>query len=397
MAFSRNLRPASFRGIQFEVESRSVNGGRRLAEHTYPYRDDPNPEDMGRKARGLSVEAFLFGSSYRSVRDQLVSALEKKGSGEYVDPWGNSYQLVVADYTLSENLREGGYCKISIQFREAGVNPLHSTAVDSRYAVDNQADESLSAVLDDFSAAFNASGANDLATAAEADVGTVAGFLQQMMTRSDFSGGTLVERFRFLRSLVGWQETPSLTVPATLATETSTSIQSALSFANTPEARLTAAQQLMSFGNTSSQATGTTDVLAQQAQNQAAFMQLVQNVALIEKSQAAADVPLSSYEDAAALKNTFSKDFETALLTASDTSFRPLSTLRQAVLRNLTERGTDLKHLVDFTPAETRSALTIAYDLYGDASRENEILARNAISHPGFVPGGKSLKVLRDA
>ena len=45
-----NLRPASFRGVAFEVESHSESGGRRIELHEYPLRDTPYAEDLGKKA-----------------------------------------------------------------------------------------------------------------------------------------------------------------------------------------------------------------------------------------------------------------------------------------------------------------------------------------------------------
>ncbi len=59
-------------------------------------------------------------------------------------------------------------------------------------------------------------------------------------------------------------------------------------------------------------------------------------------------------------------------------------------------RGADLARIVSSTPARTEPALLIAHRLYGDASRADEIIARNKIAHPLFVPGGTPLEVLSD-
>ncbi len=44
--------------------------------------------------------------------------------------------------------------------------------------------------------------------------------------------------------------------------------------------------------------------------------------------------------------------------------------------------------------ANTIPACVLAWRLYGDADRDDEIVARNAISHPNFVQGGDVLEVL---
>lgn len=39
-----------------------------------------------------------------------------------------------------------------------------------------------------------------------------------------------------------------------------------------------------------------------------------------------------------------------------------------------------------YTPPETVSALVLAHALYGDALRSGEIVSRNRVPNPGFVP-----------
>ena len=42
--------------------------------------------------------------------------------------------------------------------------------------------------------------------------------------------------------------------------------------------------------------------------------------------------------------------------------------------------------LVEIKPAETTPALVLAYRRFGDATRAGEVVQRNRITHPGFVP-----------
>jgi prophage DNA circulation protein len=41
----------------------------------------------------------------------------------------------------------------------------------------------------------------------------------------------------------------------------------------------------------------------------------------------------------------------------------------------------------------TLPALVVAHRVYGDATRADEIVSRNRVRHPGFVPGGIALEV----
>ncbi|MNQ86556.1 hypothetical protein D3C85_1017540 [compost metagenome] len=57
-----------------------------------------------------------------------------------------------------------------------------------------------------------------------------------------------------------------------------------------------------------------------------------------------------------------------------------------ALDRHLTEVARSGVGLRVYAPAETVSALVLAHALYGDALRSGEIVARNRVHHPGFVP-----------
>jgi prophage DNA circulation protein len=52
----------------------------------------------------------------------------------------------------------------------------------------------------------------------------------------------------------------------------------------------------------------------------------------------------------------------------------------------LTEVARSGVGLRTYAPAETVSALVLAHALYGDALRSGEIVERNRVRHPGFVP-----------
>lgn len=59
-------------------------------------------------------------------------------------------------------------------------------------------------------------------------------------------------------------------------------------------------------------------------------------------------------------------------------------------------RVASLAPLAHVTPTTTLPALLLAHQLYGNARLVDDIVARNAISHPGFVPGGVELEVLKN-
>ncbi|HCA7080800.1 TPA: DNA circularization N-terminal domain-containing protein [Citrobacter sedlakii] len=69
-----------------------------------------------------------------------------------------------------------------------------------------------------------------------------------------------------------------------------------------------------------------------------------------------------------------------------DGLFLTLSTLRADLNRDISQRLAQVERTAERTPAEVLPALVLAASWYDDASRADEILNRNTIRHPGFVP-----------
>jgi prophage DNA circulation protein len=53
MSWRDKLQAGRFRTAAFQIDAHDQAGGRRLALHEYPLRDDPYAEDMGRLERIL--------------------------------------------------------------------------------------------------------------------------------------------------------------------------------------------------------------------------------------------------------------------------------------------------------------------------------------------------------
>ena len=108
-------RPASFRGVPFSVTDAEARIGRRMVLHEYPQRDDPYPEDLGRRARVFVVEAQVVGEDYLTRRDALMRAIEQDGPGELIHPRHGVLKVVVLDHvSVKESHREGGIARFSI-------------------------------------------------------------------------------------------------------------------------------------------------------------------------------------------------------------------------------------------------------------------------------------------
>ena len=117
---SDSLRPASFRGVPFQVESTELGAGRRTQLHEYPQRDKPYVEDLGRATRDLSFYGFVVGEDYVDQANSLLSALEEAGPGTLVHPWFGTLQVSLKEPARVSFDAALGVARFSMAFIESG-------------------------------------------------------------------------------------------------------------------------------------------------------------------------------------------------------------------------------------------------------------------------------------
>jgi len=100
---------------------------------------------------------------------------------------------------------------------------------------------------------------------------------------------------------------------------------------------------------------------------------------------------LSSRAGVLAYRDDLAERLDRAILDAGDLGldlvYDSLVELRGKVIADLTNRALGLADVLLLPLDRPRPALVIAYDRYDDAAREGEIIARNQVAYPLFVPG----------
>lgn len=388
---SKDLRPASFRGVPFQVEGTDFAGGRRNEVHQYPKRDKPFVEDLGRSARELSFEAFVVGADYVAQANALLAAAEEGGPGALVHPWFGTLTVSLKDPARISFSTALGYARVSLSFVESGELAFpeagDATTSQSRIAAVNIEN----AAVDDFASVFTVEGFPDFVTTDA--LASIRGALSQVSGAS--VGGA---------DLLGY------------ATSVQGALQSALGLLSNPLAlgqkiagalgvsglytsaqgwgqlAATLVRMAQSIGNPGAH-TVYTPARQQAYANTVATNALVRQVLLAQSVGATSLASCAVYDDAVLLRNSLAAALDVECLAATDATYTALQDARGTVWRDQTERSRGGARLTTRTPAETMPALVLAYDLYEAADRDGEIVARNAVRHPGFVPPAP-LKVL---
>jgi prophage DNA circulation protein len=127
-----SLRPASWRGVPFQVSQSEAIAGRRVHVHEYPFRDLPWAEDLGRRTRGIVIRGYLIGDDVADQLQELQDAAEEKGSGQLVHPLRGDLDVTLISLGSSDAWDEGRVVRIIMEFVETGERRFPSSAVDGQ-------------------------------------------------------------------------------------------------------------------------------------------------------------------------------------------------------------------------------------------------------------------------
>lgn len=375
----------SFRGVGFHVERTSADQGRRVQVHEYPLRDRPYAEDLGRKKREWTIEAYLIGDDYDLQRDQLLEAVELPGAGELVHPYyGRRRVVITGGCRVRESTRNGGMANISFTVVEADDTArLPRASMDTAAVVEDAAEAARTSILADFIERFDTldlaadrvaevqSAVDDTLDGLDAAIGNVTGPLAELIrSPADFGGAVL-----------GFIAQVSDTV-------------------GEPSRALQIYEDLFDAGDDPAVVSASApEALQKQAAAVRATNDLVRRGAVVQAAGDAAQRDYAAADDAIAARRTITAGIDEQLARDSipaDQVYTDLTALRAAVVTDLDERGAALPRLTTYTTRDPLPALVVAQRLYGDATRADEIVERNRITHPGRVPGGKALEVLSE-
>jgi prophage DNA circulation protein len=405
MSWRTSYRQGAFRGVPFRTADREQSGGRRGEWHEFPQSDVPYFEDLGRKGREFTLNCWVAGDDYQAQRDALIAALEAPGPGTLIDPFRGEMTVGRADYSCSESGVDGGIAEFSIRFAETSGTPAPSvSAPDSATLARGVAITLKAGAPARFAARFSTAGLPGFIE--DEAVKLVAGVALAVQIAAAPLGGLGATLHAFDAGLRLLPESArSLVRQPLLLAQSLVGLISALAvLAPDTRRRAAAARAVMRYGETLEPVSGTTPPRLQQAINQAAITGLVQSVAAAELVSALADSDFASYQEAASARGDTAVRIDAIADSAADVQdddgWLALRSLRTASVRDLTSRGATLARIYRYQTRMTEPALVIARRLYDTTAeldvRAEDLIARNRLHHPGFVPGGITLDVFQE-
>ncbi|WP_421205463.1 DNA circularization protein [Aeromonas enteropelogenes] len=418
MSWTDRLQPASFRGVAFKVDGDDLQVGRRTVLHEYPGRDTPSVEDMGRETREYAISAYLIGPDFMAERDRLIEVLEQAGPGELVSPWyGRMNVVVMGKQRISHSKKDGGMCIVSFTFVESGEDEWPTSTPLSSSLLAGRSTSLLDRAQSAFASAFGLDGLPEWMSMATVEhASALFGNVADMLGSAD---GKMSAAMRLMQGELGvlmpppstaWTFSRRLADVLDAGKGSSSNARSLLSLSNrTAAASQTQSARPVGVWPTSAQDKQHADrlvnsvselmrvnLIASSAQAVALMPPPSQPVStparapaldsvVVETPDEAVDMPTHDEleETRQTVISAIDKESER---TTDDGVYQALRDLRRELVSTLRQQQQHSSKLVTRTPSDTVPALVLAAEWYDDAGRADELIAKNNLSHPGFVP-----------
>jgi len=399
------LLPASFRGISFLIPQASVPVGMKGQLHEFPQRDEPYFEQLGKQSQVHRLTVWIIGDDCFERRDKFLEAIQTPGTGELVHPWLGRMQVKAGEAELTHDYQQGGMVSMLVTFYPDTPLKFPVARVNTQQQVVKASESMWDSALARYKAA--------MAKVDQARLGLA-------RLRNNLSAVYTVIQRQFapfvsvFTSLTGLAQS-IMNAPGSLSELFSSyfsdfSVQDYLgndsSYRNTVATASQQAEAVSSI-NTASTFGGVDSAAASQATADLVQDALLVQIALIVSEMPVASQPVSTdttpsadqqavqpferpevpvADDVLELRDGLNEAMLEASMKADSAHYLVLNALRQAIVKHLTAVAASGVRLVEITPPETLSALVLAYRRFGDATRESEVVERNRIHHPGFVP-----------
>jgi prophage DNA circulation protein len=399
--------PASFRGISFLIPQASVPVGMKVQLHEFPQRDEPYAEQMGKQAQVHRLVCWIIGDDCFERRDKFMEAVQTPGAGELVHPWLGRMQVKAGEAELTHDFKQGGMAAFAVTFYPDIPLKFPTAKVNTQQQVVKASDSLLDSALARYKSA--------MAKVDQARLGlarlrnSLSGVYTVIQQQFSTIIGTFTNLTGFVQSLMNAPDSLSslfssyfseFSVDDYLGDDSGSSYRNSVAIA-------TQQTEAVASINTVSDSGGVDAAAASQATANLVQDALLVQVALIISEMPVASQPVSSAtvasveqqavqpivrpevpvaDDVIELRDNLNEAIFQASLKADPEHYIVLNTLRQTVVKHLTAVAESGVRLVEITPPETLSALVLAYRRFGDATRESEVVQRNRLRHPGFVP-----------
>jgi len=397
----QKLRRGNWSNIGFEVFSVSKQVGRRVAVHELAQSDDPVTEDMGREPDRWRVEAYLIGDEFEGRKDALVRAVRRKFNDNIWPapllklPWHDETFAHLISAEVKQSSAEMRIARMTLTFVEGGR--FKSEGYEWKRAPQKKVDVRAGSV-DDSAATelednLETEGVPEAVREAAEDETRSLGALIDSL---DVFGGAEKEVAALRARITTLVESAAdlVLAPANLAAELGEAVRGILTSARSFRGAFFAYKSLFGFAPTLEGGGGTTATAADS--NAETVANMIRELAVAAAARAAVRVDWETEDEAIEQRDELLEEIDLVVANASAPVYLDLESLRGALVEGVPDPARNLPRLRTLELEQTIPALVLAWRLYGDPTRSDEIATRNRLPYPTFLPGGERIQVVTD-
>lgn len=400
------LWPASYKGFPFYFLSDEEEGGLGLVVHTFPNRDKPYIEDLGEEPRYYSGQAYVHGDNADAKAAAFIASLVSHGPGVLTLPIVGPVLVRAMPFKRKHDKDKLGFVAFDVKFvREGAATPLISIPLAANLAF--AAADALAAVLAPaLAAAFTLAGQAQHVVAAAADgVATAAAALDTLRLTNPVDATASAKARDAIAAIVA--QAPTVISAETIqGTTTNGAVPTTADVAALAASLVSTTRALADAMNPDAAAAAMLDLAdafvfapapvylapseALAAVNTAVASQLARLAALTAWAEAVLRRSYASrprgVEARAKVAERFEAELEAATGSENGELFVAIQDLRGRVTDYLTRLIADLAPVVTVEARIIAPSLVWAWRLYADPLRSDELVARNSVRHPSFMP-----------
>lgn len=388
MSWKRNYLPGAFRGVSFHVETADETGGRNVVTDRFPESEAIHSTDLGPLPASFSFAAYVLGDDYFSKRNALRTALAQPGSGVLTHPYRGTMRVHITEFKISEQTQRGRMARFDIACTLATITATR-VRPDTKALVGTAADalevaniawmqskeplwKRLVSAVHDLNTVLNA-GVRKLQdvkkiTNTQAEFKRALSNMQGKIIAAAFTAKSIVQDFYALAEWDIFSQDSRAAFRETL--------QLAAFHRDRINTQIAKEDQPADGGAAMSQRT-------------------LAYAGTAASARALMGVDFDSEEEALAYEAQWLAIVNELLEEAAidDTVFLALRNLKAAVRNDQEERVLLFGSVLHYRPTKRTNALELCNTLYGELALYGDLVARNALAHPGIINAFDTVKV----
>lgn len=391
MPWTDNYLQASYKNIDFHVPSHNLQGGRRVKIWEYPFQNTPYVQSLGNKAKRFSIDGYIIGEDYMNRRNLLIRELDKDENGKLVHPYYGEIIVQVTDYNFREIWQEGRIVRFTLQCVQSGELSFPITKIDALSNTANIKVSAYQAMIEAFEEIY------EIANKPHSVASNTLKIIDKSLDVIELSKTVVSAVSDFKKTLESARDrVQSIAYDAiVLSTTISELIQFGTNF--TDEFPVTVENSEQNFNNMRTIMDFTPDLIIDNTETspEVTFINMTQLSASISACTLLTIMQFDSYESAIEFRDIAINKLDSFLETIqNDDLYNILYELRKEVIQDIENRAEQLPRLNEISLPESIPALVLSHNLYQTIDNEDDLIKRNSIINPAFMPAIKPLEVL---